>query len=81
MSNVSQVTQENGQISVFVNGVERQIAPGLTVAALLGSLGIEQGRVAVERNGLIVKRETWGVTGIQPGDQLEIVHFVGGGSR
>ena len=36
-------------------------------------------RIAVERNGEIVPRRTYGETVLQDGDVLEIVSFVGGG--
>ncbi len=36
-------------------------------------------RVAVELNREIVPRARWAETPLHDGDQLEIVHFVGGG--
>ena len=36
-------------------------------------------RVAVELNREIVARARWAETPVREGDQLEIVHFVGGG--
>ena len=36
-------------------------------------------RVAVELNRAIVPRDQWDQTQLAEGDQLEIVHFVGGG--
>jgi thiamine biosynthesis protein ThiS len=50
------------------------------VDQFLETLGMKEGRVAVEVNRQIVKRENWPTTLIQPGDVVEIVHFVGGGS-
>ena len=38
-------------------------------------------RVAVELNRDIVPRDRWSTTELHEGDQLEIVHFVGGGVR
>jgi thiamine biosynthesis protein ThiS len=38
-------------------------------------------RVAVELNREIVPRDRWIATELREGDQLEIVHFVGGGSH
>jgi thiamine biosynthesis protein ThiS len=35
--------------------------------------------VAVEHNGEIIPRAVWAGTILQPGDRLEVVHFVGGG--
>jgi sulfur carrier protein len=50
-----------------------------TVTALLERLDIDPRRVAVERNFVVVKRDAYGSTPIETGDQIEIVNFVGGG--
>ena len=66
-------------IYIFVNGEKREALPGATVADLLLSLGLDSGRVAVERNLEILPRPAWAQTPVQPGDRYEIVQFVGGG--
>jgi thiamine biosynthesis protein ThiS len=63
---------------VRVNGEPRELAAGTTVAALLQALGV-QGPVAVERNREIVPRAHHAGTELRDGDELEVVHFVGGG--
>jgi sulfur carrier protein len=63
-----------------INGEERELPDGLTLAALLEQLGMKVDRVAVELNRDIVRRELWPQTHLKPGDRLEIVQFVGGGS-
>lgn len=50
-----------------------------TIAALLERLEIDPRRVAVERNFIVVKRDAYGATRLEDGDQVEIVNFVGGG--
>jgi sulfur carrier protein len=62
-----------------INGEERELADGLTLAALLEQLGMKADRVAVELNREIVRRELWPQTRLQERDRLEIVQFVGGG--
>jgi thiamine biosynthesis protein ThiS len=62
-----------------INGEEQQLPEGLTVALLLGRLGLAPERVAVERNRLVVKRATWGEALLADGDEIEILTFVGGG--
>ncbi|HET7750528.1 MAG TPA: sulfur carrier protein ThiS [Terriglobales bacterium] len=62
-----------------INGEERELAEGLTLAALLEQLGMKADRVAVELNRDIVRRERWAQTHLREGDSLEIVQFVGGG--
>jgi thiamine biosynthesis protein ThiS len=66
-------------ISVTVNGEQRRVAAGASIAAMLRELGIDPARVAVERNLAIVPRSTLEEVRVADGDQYEIVHFVGGG--
>ena len=65
--------------SITLNGEPRSIAPGTTIAALAAELGLDPAKVAVERNLAIVPRSTLANVVIAEGDQIEIVHFVGGG--
>ena len=65
--------------AITVNGASRDIPPGGTVAGLLVGLGLDQRKVAVERNEAIVPRSQYDTTALAPGDQVEIVHFIGGG--
>jgi sulfur carrier protein len=66
-------------ISIVVNGENRAAQPGATVIDLLHDLGLDSGRVAIERNLEILPRPKWTETRIAPGDRYEIVQFVGGG--
>jgi len=66
-------------LSVTVNGEQRRIAAGATIAAMLRDLGIDPARVAVERNLAIVPKSTLEQVPVEDGDRFEIVHFVGGG--
>lgn len=66
-------------ITITVNGEQRDAKPGSTVADLLHEMGLDSGRVAIERNLEILSRPEWQKTSIQPGDRYEIVQFVGGG--
>jgi len=66
-------------LSIMVNGEGRQVSAGATVADLLRELGLEGGRVAIERNREILPRGAWAETRIAAGDGYEIVQFVGGG--
>jgi thiazole synthase len=68
-----------GMISVTLNGENRTLAPGTSVAALLAQLALPAEKVAVERNLAIVPRSTFADVALADGDRLEIVHFVGGG--
>jgi sulfur carrier protein len=66
-------------ISIVVNGENRAAKPGATVIDLLRELGLDSGRVAIERNLEILPRPKWIETKVEPGDRYEIVQFVGGG--
>ena len=66
-------------MKVVINGELSEIPEGLSVAALLGHLGMAEGRVAIERNLEILPRTKWKDTAVQPNDTYEIVQFVGGG--
>ncbi len=69
----------DASFEIHVNGEPRQVAAGATITTLLAELGIERGRVAVERNREVVPRADHATTALAAGDVLEIVHFVGGG--
>jgi thiazole synthase len=66
-------------ISITVNGEQRRVPEGLTIARLAAELGLEPRRVAVERNREIVPRSTLADVAVADGDDYEIVTFVGGG--
>ncbi len=67
------------QSTISVNGETRAATPGATVIDLLRDLGLDSGRVAIERNLEILPRDKWLATQVEPGDRYEIVQFVGGG--
>jgi thiamine biosynthesis protein ThiS len=66
-------------LTIRVNGETREIDRPLTISALLAELGIDPRRVAVEHNVTVIKRDRYGSTLINDGDEIEIVNFVGGG--
>ena len=66
-------------VAIHVNGDLRRVTVGVTIAEMLGELGLDARKVAVERNLEIVPRSAFGETRVHEGDQFEIVHFVGGG--
>ena len=68
-------------MQVTVNGEPRELADGSTAAQLLELLKIAPERVVVELNLAILKRAQLAATVLKEGDQVEIVHFVGGGSH
>ena len=71
----------DGTISIVVNGEHKRVPAGLTIASLASQLGLVPEKVAVERNLAIVPRSTIAQVCLEDGDELEIVHFVGGGDH
>jgi len=70
---------EMGEIQIRLNGDDHKIAAGGSIADLVRSLDLDPAKVAVERNREIVTRSTLEAVMVEQGDELEIVHFVGGG--
>lgn len=66
-------------LGIRVNGEHRRVAGGISIAEMLNELGLDPGRVAVERNLAVVPRSLIPKTMVEDGDDFEIVHFVGGG--
>ena len=66
-------------MNITVNGTERTLDDGSTIADLIGTLGLADERIAVELNRAIVRREKFGEHVLTCGDTVEIVQFVGGG--
>ena len=66
-------------MDLTVNGEAKRVETGLTIAGLLGELGLDGRKVAVERNLEIVPKSAYAETQVQSGDKIEIVAFVGGG--
>jgi len=69
----------DGTIGIHLNGEHRRVRAGLTIAALAEELGLAPAKLAVERNLEVVPRAALGQVIVEDGDELEIVHFVGGG--
>ena len=67
------------KVTIRLNGKERAVAADITVSGLLDELGLVPGMVVVERNREILARESYAAVRLSEGDQLELVHFVGGG--
>ena len=67
-------------MKVTVNGEERGFDMPLTVQQLLGEIGLDSRKVAVERNLELVPKSQYDAVSLCDGDRLEIVHFIGGGA-
>lgn len=65
-------------MEITINGEQRSLTVQ-TVLQLLQSLDIDPRRVAVELNMDILPKAEYETASLADGDQIEIVHFVGGG--
>ncbi|WP_438448474.1 sulfur carrier protein ThiS [Gorillibacterium sp. sgz5001074] len=66
-------------MKVVINGEARELPDHATVKDMMLQFKLENKILVVERNRTIVDRNAYGTTVLQDGDQIEIVHFVGGG--
>ena len=66
-------------IGILVNGEHREVDSSISLAALLRRFSLPEKRVAIELNGRVVSRSDWPRTVVVEGDNIEVVHFVGGG--
>ena len=64
---------------IKVNGKNCEFPSPLNVSALAEQLKLNMTQIAVERNLSIVPRSQYGEVMLAEGDQIEIVHFIGGG--
>jgi len=64
---------------IQLNGESFELPDGQTVAHLLERLDLTGKRVAVELNLDIVPRSQHAATALSEGDQVEVVHAIGGG--
>ena len=66
-------------MKILVNGDAVEIAPDATLADLVKRLDLENRRIAIEVNEELIPRSAFADHLIREGDQVEIVHAIGGG--
>lgn len=64
---------------ITVNGKTIKLEKQVSVSEYLTQNQYQPNRIAVELNGKIVPKASYGTTVLNPGDVMEIVSFVGGG--
>jgi thiazole synthase len=69
------------QVQIQLNGEARKIPSALNIRQMLEHLDLPTDRIAVERNRSVIPRGSWGDVTVETDDQIEVVHFVGGGSQ
>lgn len=75
------MTASEVYFSITVCGQPDTVHSGETVQQYLVRKGINPARVVVEINRRILPRDEYTSHSFKPGDQVEIVHFVGGGAK
>lgn len=66
-------------MQVSVNGEQKTLEDGTTVADLVRLFNLTPERVAVEVNEKLVRRGNYAQTRLSTGDRVELVTLVGGG--
>lgn len=66
-------------MNLRINGDDREVADDLSLKELITLLDLTPERIAIELNWKVVRRAQWPSTVLKDNDQIEIVHFVGGG--
>ncbi len=64
---------------IQLNGSSYEINTETNLNQLLDKLKIQQTKVAIEVNGVIVEKNKYPKVILNKGDKVEIVHFIGGG--
>jgi thiamine biosynthesis protein ThiS len=66
-------------VGFMLNGKQVEYPAELTITQLLANKDLKAQMVVVEVNGAIVARASFDEVIVRSGDEVEIVHFVGGG--
>ncbi|MGH6884879.1 MAG: sulfur carrier protein ThiS [Geminicoccales bacterium] len=66
-------------MQIVLNGKQREVPGDVTAARLIDMLDLAGKRLALEVNGEMVLRSTFGEHRLRDGDRVEIVRAVGGG--
>lgn len=69
---------DSDAVKIWLNGEEKEVAAE-NIAALVDTLGLPAPTLLVEHNGLALRREEWGLRGLEAGDRVEVIRIVAGG--
>ena len=67
------------KIKITVNGKQIQVIPNFSMKSLITKLKIPLNKIAIELNKKIIDKKRISKIFLQNGDQIEIVHCIGGG--
>ena len=64
---------------IQLNGKKVTIKPKTTIYELLKKIKLNNKKVAIEYNGVIIPNSNYKKKYLKNNDKLEVVHFIGGG--
>ena len=64
---------------IHLNGKKVTIKPKTTIYELLKKFKLNNKKVAIEYNGVIIPNSNYKKKYLKNNDKLEVVHFIGGG--
>jgi len=64
---------------IQLNGKKIVIKSNYSIFDLLKKYKLENKRIAIEHNGIIISKSNYKKKNLKNNDQVEIVHFIGGG--
>ena len=64
---------------IQLNGKQLKINKDLSIKNLLKKYKLNERKIAIELNGVILPKQLYGKKKIRDRDKIEIVHFIGGG--
>jgi thiamine biosynthesis protein ThiS len=67
------------QVKLTINGKEKEVHSSTTVTELVKELAVTAPNIAVALNCQVIPKSQYPSTPVKEGDQIEIVHAVGGG--
>jgi len=66
-------------MKIILNGEQINLSGNMNIAALLAEYNLDRKKIAVEKNLEIVPQSSFEEAIINEGDNIEIIHFIGGG--
>ncbi|MEJ7862042.1 MAG: sulfur carrier protein ThiS [Pyrinomonadaceae bacterium] len=66
-------------MKIIINGKAKEISNEVNIIELLEKFSLPKERIAIELNKHVVRKKDWENIKITNADQIEVIHFVGGG--
>ena len=64
---------------IQLNGKKISIKPKVTIYEVLKKFKLNNKKIAIEHNGIIIPKSNYKKKYLKNNDKLEVVHFIGGG--